>query len=154
MIKSIMTKRLYRSRNNRVIAGVAAGIADYFDIDPIIVRLLFVVLAIGQGSGVLAYIIGWIIIPEESVSEGESKKSVSAAPTEEKTKTNLAPLSQSTEEEGEKPRYYLGVVFILIGAILVIQNVFGFNIWRLIVPLVLVCIGLSIIARNMRPNKS
>ncbi|HHV24340.1 MAG: PspC domain-containing protein [Methanosarcina sp.] len=59
-------KKLYRSRKNRIIAGVCGGIGEYFKIDPTLVRLLWLFVSIaGVGSGVVAYIIAWIIIPEE-----------------------------------------------------------------------------------------
>lgn len=48
-----------------MIAGVAAGLANYFDIDPTIVRILFVVIAFAGGASLLAYLIMWIIVPEE-----------------------------------------------------------------------------------------
>lgn len=61
-------KRLYRSRDQRMIAGVAGGIAEYFNIDPTIVRLIWVLLALPGGiPGILLYIISWIIIPLEPV---------------------------------------------------------------------------------------
>ena len=58
-------KKLYRSNNNKMIAGVCAGIAEYFGWDPTIVRLVWAALALGAGSGILAYIIAALIIPEE-----------------------------------------------------------------------------------------
>lgn len=57
-------KRLTRSKE-KMIAGVAAGLANYFDIDPTIVRILFVVIAFAGGASILAYLIMWIIVPEE-----------------------------------------------------------------------------------------
>ena len=57
-----MRKRLYRSRRDVMIAGVCGGIAEYFDIDPTIVRLIAVVLILGWGSGLLAYLIAVLII--------------------------------------------------------------------------------------------
>ena len=57
-------KRLYKSRNNKMICGVCAGIADYFNMDPSIVRVLWAVLALAAGTGVLAYIACAIILPE------------------------------------------------------------------------------------------
>ena len=58
-------KRLYRSKKDRMIYGVCGGIANYFNIDPTLVRLAFVLIAMGAGSGILAYIIAAIIIPDE-----------------------------------------------------------------------------------------
>ena len=59
-------RRLTRSMTDKMIAGVCGGIADYFDIDPTLVRIGFVVLALaGIFPGVLAYIIAWMVIPAE-----------------------------------------------------------------------------------------
>ena len=55
-------KRLYRNEEERVIGGVAAGIADYLGIDPVIVRIIFVLLAMG-GVGILFYFILWLMMP-------------------------------------------------------------------------------------------
>lgn len=57
-------KRLVRSTNDRKIAGVCAGLGDYFDIDPIIIRVLWVLAFFCAGTGLLAYIILWIAVPE------------------------------------------------------------------------------------------
>jgi phage shock protein C len=57
-------RRLVRSTNDRKIAGVCAGLADYFDLDPTIIRVLWVVAFFCAGSGLLAYIILWIAVPE------------------------------------------------------------------------------------------
>lgn len=57
-------KRLYKARGNRMISGVCGGVADYFNIDPTLVRLLFILLCFGWGSGIIAYIIAAIVIPE------------------------------------------------------------------------------------------
>ncbi len=56
-------KRLYRSRESRMLCGVCGGIAEYFNIDPTLIRLLFVLFGL-SGSGILAYIIAAIIIPD------------------------------------------------------------------------------------------
>ncbi|MFV0522618.1 MAG: PspC domain-containing protein [Mangrovibacterium sp.] len=57
-------KRLFRSQN-RMVAGVCAGIAEYFDLDPTIVRVIFAILLCGYGSGLLVYLVMWIIVPEK-----------------------------------------------------------------------------------------
>ena len=59
-------KKLYRNTENKMLAGVCSGIADYFDIDPTLVRLGWVLFSLLGGSGLLAYIIAAIIIPERT----------------------------------------------------------------------------------------
>ena len=59
-------KKLYRNTENKMLAGVCSGIADYFDIDPPLVRLGWVLFSLLGGSGLLAYIIAAIIIPERT----------------------------------------------------------------------------------------
>lgn len=66
-----MTKKLYRSRTDRKLGGVCAGLGDYFDLDPTLIRLLTICLVVFGGTGLLAYIIGWIIIPEEPYEPAE-----------------------------------------------------------------------------------
>ena len=59
-------KKLVRSKKNRIIAGVCAGVGQYLDVDPTLVRLLWVILTLfSAGAGILGYIIAWIIIPEK-----------------------------------------------------------------------------------------
>ena len=55
-------KKLYRSKTDSKIAGICSGIGDYFEIDPVIIRLLFL-LGFFLGGGLIVYIIGWIVIP-------------------------------------------------------------------------------------------
>lgn len=57
-------KRLYRSSTNYMLAGVCGGIAEYFNVDPTLVRLAWVLFSVVGGSGILAYIIASIIIPK------------------------------------------------------------------------------------------
>ena len=59
-----MNKRLYRSNRDIMVCGVCGGIAEYFDIDPTIVRLVAVLLVCGGGSGLLAYLVAALIIPK------------------------------------------------------------------------------------------
>lgn len=59
-----MKRRLYKAREGKMLAGVCGGIAEYFDVDPTWIRLAWVLFCVLGGSGVLAYIIASIIIPE------------------------------------------------------------------------------------------
>jgi phage shock protein C len=64
-MEDAMEKRLYRSKRSRVFGGVAGGLGEYFNIDPVIMRVIFVIVTLMHGLGILAYIIMWIVIPEE-----------------------------------------------------------------------------------------
>lgn len=57
-------KRLYRSKKDRKIAGVCSGVAEYFNIDPTMVRLLWALSILLWGAGILAYLVAWIIMPQ------------------------------------------------------------------------------------------
>jgi phage shock protein C len=59
-------RKLYRSRDQRMIAGVCGGLADYFNIDATLVRVLFLLLAVFGGTGLVIYLVMWIIVPDVS----------------------------------------------------------------------------------------
>jgi len=75
-----MEKKLYRSTKNRVVAGVAGGLGEYFSVDPVAVRVGFVVLAVMPwfwGAAVAVYVLLWLLVPEKGgkpIIEGESVK--------------------------------------------------------------------------------
>ena len=64
-----MSKKLYRSAKDSKIAGVCAGVGEYLDIDPTIVRLIAVFLLFAWGTSAIAYLLAWIIIPREPAAE-------------------------------------------------------------------------------------
>jgi phage shock protein C len=72
-------KRLFRSRTDRWLAGICGGLGKYFNVDPTLIRVLFVLFALAVGGGILAYLILWIIIPLEPDTVTES----AGAPPEE-----------------------------------------------------------------------
>ena len=58
-------RKLYRSKSNRQLAGVCGGLAEYFNLDPTLIRVLFIILAVLGGSGVILYVAMWIIVPKQ-----------------------------------------------------------------------------------------
>lgn len=121
-------KRLYRSRHDKVIGGVAGGLGDYLGVDPVILRLIFLATVLLGGSGVLAYLIAWILIPEEPLSEEES-------PAESKS-------------DGAK---VVGVILIVI-ALIWLAGRFGLNHmfivpWGWVGPIALVALGIAMLLR-------
>lgn len=73
-------KPLARSRTNRKIAGVCAGFAEYLDLDPSLVRIVWAMLLLFGGCGLLGYIIAWIIMPEEPLAQVKPAPPVGASP--------------------------------------------------------------------------
>jgi phage shock protein C len=63
-------KKLYLSDTHRMIGGVCGGIGEYFDIDPTVIRVAWVIFALMGGAGLIAYLIAWIIIPRKPRLEG------------------------------------------------------------------------------------
>jgi len=60
-------KRLFRSRKDRILGGVCGGLGNYLNVDPVLVRVVWAILFFAAGVGFLAYILAWIIIPEEVI---------------------------------------------------------------------------------------
>jgi phage shock protein PspC (stress-responsive transcriptional regulator) len=67
-------KKLYRARDNRVIGGVCGGLGEYLGIDPTIVRIIYILVALWFGSGIIAYIIFLILVPEEPTENLEKNR--------------------------------------------------------------------------------
>ena len=59
-------RKLYRSRNQRMLAGVCGGLAEYFNVDATLIRVLFLILAVFGGSGLVIYVVMWLIVPDIS----------------------------------------------------------------------------------------
>jgi len=145
-------KRLYRSRKNRMIAGVCGGIAEYFNIDPVIVRLIVVALFFVGGSALLAYIIAMIVIPYQpyEMASGDNKKATPAAAT--------AP-AQASQVFSDAVPLFLGIVLIIIGAVFLLHNMPVFDpfygwarhfVRHFFWPSLLIIFGVFIIARGWK----
>ncbi len=94
-----MPKRLHRSQSERMIAGVCGGLAEYFDVDPVFMRLAFVLLAFLTGIGFLLYPLLWIIMPEEGSVE---------RPPREVVRENLDKMREDAERLGDELRRATG----------------------------------------------
>ncbi|MCH9030633.1 MAG: PspC domain-containing protein [candidate division Zixibacteria bacterium] len=157
-----MSKRLYRSRTDKVIGGVCGGLADYFDVDPTLVRLLVVLLFLAGGIGVLAYLIAWIVIPKTSVVAYAQASPASAQGEQGATSPPppaVAP-AKSAESAGSSndtqfKKLFPGILLVAFGALLLLRH----HLWWWwdftdIIPFALIGIGLYILVRryNGRPS--
>jgi phage shock protein PspC (stress-responsive transcriptional regulator) len=156
-----MYKKLYRSVTDKMLGGVCGGLAEYFSIDPVLVRLIFVLAVIFGGSGILAYIILWIIIPQKPfiiTPFNTNPPSGSSQPSEEEIKSentefNMSSLNLNKTQSNRS--IYAGAFLILLGGIFLLDNFvphfhFG-DFW----PLILIGLGFAIIlnARNNNVNE-
>lgn len=95
-------RRLFRNPNDKMLGGVCSGIANYFDIDPVIVRLIMVVLFLGAGIGLLAYIIAWIVIPYPKTPEEMAYMTGGEPMNFETFKKNVGSELQDLKKRGEE----------------------------------------------------
>ena len=143
-------KKLLRSRDDCYIAGICGGLGAYFEIDSLIFRLLFILLALFGGSGIVGYIIFWILVPQEGESRdtGETQENIRAGA--EKTAREIREKVKSLKEgdySGKQRKVIGGLIIMAVGFIFLIQNFFptwGLTLARLW-PLILVAAGIGII---------
>jgi phage shock protein C len=147
-------KRLYRSRKNRVIAGVCGGIAEYLDVDPVLIRIIAVVLLFVGGGSLIAYIIGMIIIPDESKIFSSS---VETPPTPEGPPP--PPRTGFTGQSAHTGSLIVGAILVLLGFTFLMRTIpflrnyywwFWDMGWNFFWPSVLIVIGLLIILKGVR----
>ncbi len=131
-----MDKRLYRSRTNKVISGVCGGLGEYFEVDPVLVRVVAVILAFTTGVAVIGYIIAWIIVPQREYHP--------------ETAQTASPIQPDTSWR----KYLPGLVLIGIGVVLLIRESFYWFDWAEFWPVLLILTGLALIFGGSRKHGS
>lgn len=139
--------RLYRSKSSRVIGGVSGGIGEFFDIDPVIIRIIFVLLTIFGGSGILIYVIMWIVIPENPTGGSNFTQ----------PETNTPFQDSDTEQHAENNKFVRrskgsligGVILIGIGTLVLADKFFPVfyigDFW----PIILIAVGIVLIGNSL-----
>jgi len=136
----MMEKKLYRSRESRVIGGVCGGIGEYFEIDPVIVRLVFLILFFVCGVGLITYIIAWIIIPDKPLDQAEVEYEID---------------EEAIKKQKEKRMKVLGYILFGLGIFFILELWFDINFelgaefWSI----GLILIGLVLIFKHQSKNK-
>lgn len=136
------TNKLYRSTSNKVIAGICGGLGDYFNIDPAILRVVFVLITIFGGGGILIYLVLWVVMPQE----GKTMKA-----GEDYIKDNVEEIkTRSKEIAGKDHRPFLGIAIVVVGLTLLFNNL-GFHYFNFIGklwPLIIVALGISLLTKS------
>lgn len=133
--------RLYRSTDNRIIGGVAAGLANYFNVDPVLIRLLWVFSVFIDGAGFFAYIIAWIIIPEApaGTQNNETKSPPAVAETD----------GPKPAKTGDKIRN-AGLLLIGLGFIFLAGQFIPHALYRFSWPVFLILVGFFFLLRGWK----
>jgi len=169
-----MERRFHRSRKDKLIGGVCGGLADYFGIDPVIIRVVFVALALSGGIGLVAYVVLWIVAPLEAtpvLAAGQSGAQPAAWVTPETAGAPPSPQSPAgpavapcvsapagrTAASSDGARVVFGVILLVVGVLLTLRNL-GVQWFRWLYfiriqhlwPVILIAIGVALLLRRNR----
>lgn len=164
-----MPRRLFRSQHDRVFLGVCGGLGEYFNIDPVIIRIITVVLILATWVivGVLAYLIVALIVPAEGSTAASPKDTMRENVNDlRNTTSNLGQDIRTTfgskESQDEivhetsqvpvpprttsnKGLLVLGIIIIAIGILVIFNNIFGGLFWRILWPVLLIVAGVIVV---------
>lgn len=129
-----MAKRLYRSQENRIIAGVCGGLGEYFDIDPVLIRIINVILIFPGGIGLIAYIVAWIAMPLRP--DGD-----------------VVVESGEPQEKSDITSYLPGLILVVVGLIFLGNRIFWWFNFSVILPLGLITLGVILIAKAITKHR-
>lgn len=141
-------KRLYRSETDRVIGGVSAGLAEYFQLDPALVRLVFLLLFVFGGSGLLLYLALWIVVPTESNIKSSDYVRQNTEEIRSQAENFANSLRGPKSADSQNPS--IGLIFIILGGVFLLFN-FGLLSWidlGKFWPVFLIILGFILLARN------
>jgi len=170
--------RLYRSNRERVLAGIAGGLAEYFNVDPTLIRLVWVISAF-VGFGILAYIVAWVIIPEAPTGsyryDRYADRASSTAPTggaatdtSEADRPSAGPAAQDPESRpagafrghgfilddhefrSVGAPWLLGLVLVALGGFLLIRNFVPLLHWIPFWPILIILVGILVMTGAFR----
>ena len=156
-----MERKLFRSRSDRMIAGVCGGLGEYLGLDPVWLRLFFVLMVFASGIGLWAYLILWIIVPEEGVETMSPGDTVQA---------NVQDMANRARELGqgiqrglnvdgspsEAPSssgpFLIGAALVLLGMFLLLRqfNLFSWLRWDVMWPFLIILLGVALLVSRWR----
>ncbi len=137
-------QKMYRSKSHKVFLGVCGGIAEYLKLDPIIIRIIFIILAFWNGIGIIAYIVSAIFMPENPYQQESGK---------------------SPAKTSENTTLIVGAILVMLGLSLFFHEMFSFFYWRwpfwwfhhikwqTIYPTIIILIGVAIVIHALKNEK-
>jgi phage shock protein PspC (stress-responsive transcriptional regulator) len=155
-------KKLTRSKDDRVLFGVCGGIGQYFDVDPVIIRIIFIILLFTGGTGFLAYIIAIFIIPEgrntnQKINYDKNENNEDFNKKYNKDELYIPEKNKDSKDSVETTGMIIGIVLIFFGTLFLMKN-FSFmdetyyyiinGIKKFFWPTLLIGLGLLVIYKN------
>jgi phage shock protein PspC (stress-responsive transcriptional regulator) len=163
MASHINDRRLYRARQDRILFGVCAGLGEYFEVDPVLIRLGFVVITLAGGAGVLAYIILALVLPEQDAAStsgreglrddaGQIADDVRSGLSDGPAETGAGESVPTMTARRRRNQEIAALVLIGLGLLLMAGNLgwFAWMNWSIFWPLVLIAIGVAVLLRRER----
>ncbi len=130
-------QRLFRSQTNKVFAGVCGGLAEYFDVDPVVIRILFVLMVLFGGTGIVLYIAAIFIVPKKPFAFSDQVPSSESKPL---------------YQQSANVRNWFGIALVAVGVILLLANLDVFHFFNFIegavefiLPVMLIIVGMAVI---------
>lgn len=119
-----MQTRLYRSRTNAIIGGVCGGLGEYLGIDPVLVRLFFFLLALGNGVGVLIYVILWIMVPYPEQGEVASAEAARSGAEEvaQRARGMAEEVQANLRTSNQQATLFIGAALVVLGLFFLLDN--------------------------------
>ena len=152
-----MENRILRSRTDRMIGGVCGGLARYLGVDATLVRLIFVLIAVAPGPGVLIYLVLWILIPPEdrpADSTVEQNIQANAEEIAHRARTIGSDIRTAAREPNPKAAMFFGAALVGIGLVVLLQNLGIPWLWWLktdiLWPVLLILVGLLLIWSRLK----
>ena len=156
-----MAKKLYRSTTDKMIGGVAGGLAEYFDIDATLIRVLFIVVVFLGGGGIIAYIILWIVVPEKPYEIPNNP--LTKSPPEDESGAGFSSDETNTESFNMSngsiagpvthtniKQLWVAIVLIVIGGLLLLDNFFPHSNVDQYWPVILIAIGIGLLLKSKK----
>jgi phage shock protein C len=134
-----MDKKLYKSANDKVLAGVCGGIGEYFDIDPVVIRILWVIFTLLGGAGLIAYIIAAIIMPANPL--GGSREDNYTDAEDYGSGSRRRNSSRGTS-------LVLGAILVLFGAFMLVRDFIPWIPRDIILAVILIGLGVFFLVRK------
>ncbi len=138
-------KKLCRRRNGRLLGGVCVGIGDYLAVDPVLVRLAFVVLALVNGLGVLLYLILWAVMPDEAAPALSGEQLLRANLNE--MRAQARHFIQSVRSSSQDT-VIIGLILMTLGLLFLLDNFVPWITPAMLWPIALIAVGVYILLRR------